>query len=256
METPFLRKMCFGYLYNLHTLNGSEETNELEGSDEEPMNIMKKSQYLFESKKKEFKLYNDFSHCPIISKETWHKKLDTPVAATETLKRQITHIEDKGTEHGPVEKKRKEENDATKFNLNRDKDDTQSMEVMDEQKKMEGVTAVVMAGGQNNSLNQNHNHNSTIGPIINHNHVQSNSSQNANGTYSIPNTASRMKYSDSETDDDDGDYGGSSEGGTDGDDDSGAAIDIEEQNHGYRKRKDEGSETETISAEETRPNSQ
>jgi hypothetical protein len=195
METPFLRKMCFGYLYNLHSLNGTEPTNDAEGSDDEPMNNFKKSQYLFSnnnSKKKEFKLYNDFSHCPIISKATWYKKPDTPVVSADTLKRQIADVQDNGTVYGPVEKKRKENDDDANFNLN--KEDGEETESMDTEQK--NVASELLASGFFHN-NQNYNHNPNL------NYVQSNSSQNANGTHLIPNTNNNRGHMNSDTDDDD-----------------------------------------------------
>jgi len=192
METPFLRKMCFGYLYNLHSLNGKEESNEIDWSDsDEPS---KTKSYLFpEKNKKVFKLYNDFSHCPIISKQTWYKKSDAPVP-TETLKRQLSHVEDKGTVYGPVEKKRKE------FDLNKEEDgeETQSMDE-DLKKDMNAVNTTMVERSFEQANGR-------------HNYSQSNSSQNANGTRSIPNTSyDRGIVGSDEDDDDDSNYNGSDE---------------------------------------------
>jgi hypothetical protein len=218
METPFLRKMCFGYLYNLHSLNGKEESNEIDWSDcDEPAKT--KSFNLFpnnmnDKKKKPFKLYNDFSHCPIISKQTWYKKLDAPVSA-ETLKRQISHVEDKGTVYGPVEKKRKE------FDLNKedDGDETQSMEE-DSKKDLNALNATLVGPHvfeQDYQVPPNFNSNGS------HNYSQSNTSQNANGTHSIPNTNYDRGIVGSDEDDDDSNYNG---------DDSSESSALEVQGYG------------------------
>jgi hypothetical protein len=202
METPFLRKMCFGYLYNLHSLNGKEESNEIDWSDGDEPSKTKSQSYYPDKNKRVFKLYNDFSHCPIISKQTWYKKSDVPVP-TETLKRQLSHVEDKGTVYGPVEKKRKEEFDLNKED---DGDETQSMEE-DPKKDMNAVNAALVE----RSFEQ-----------VNgsHNYSQSNSSQNANGTRSIPNTSyDRGLAGTDEDDDDDSNYNGS--------DDSSSALEIQ-----------------------------
>jgi len=147
MSTPYLRKMCFGYLYNLHTLNGSEGVADTEpGYDDEPMirdMTNGPAKFIIGQKKKEFKLYNDFSHCPIISTQMWYKKKVPEVTIpVETLKRPLSQSDDVSTENGPTEKKRKE-NASSEFNLNQeDNTSVNSMassnnHALDDRKEME-----------------------------------------------------------------------------------------------------------------------
>jgi len=120
MTTPYLRKMCFGYLYNLQSLNGIEGETEQEPYDDSMvMNMTNTSiKYTHGQKKKEFKLYNDFSHCPIINTQPWSKKqVEAPIAPSDNLKRSISQVDNiKTTADGPTEKKRKE-NASAEFNL-------------------------------------------------------------------------------------------------------------------------------------------
>jgi hypothetical protein len=185
MDTPFLRKMCFAYLYNLHTLNGKEQTEEAEESDEEPEPVKNflNQQYLFsdvnKSKKKDFKLYNDFGHRPVINRQTWYKKPDVAPESPDSLKRQITQVEDKATLCGPVEKK-------AKLSLNNEEEGSE-IEV-EQKKELVEVADAMLAGGIRTNI-QNIN--------------RSNLSQNANRITptSIPNTINQLGIDEESGDD-------------------------------------------------------
>lgn len=90
METPFIRRMTFGYLLNLLTLNGSDDMTDeytpLPGEIDSEMTIEIDKSVLegyanrdmgSSKSKKEFKLYNDFSHCPIINTKFRHNLTDS-----------------------------------------------------------------------------------------------------------------------------------------------------------------------------------
>jgi len=147
MATPYLRKMCFGYLYNLQSLNGIEGEQEQEAYDDPlVMNMTSTSiKFNFGQKKKEFKLYNDFSHCPIISTQPWNKKqAEVTIPSNDSLKRPLSQVDNsKTTEDGPTEKKRKE-NNSVELNLNGDAtDSTHSYDHNSDDQKEKELTASV-----------------------------------------------------------------------------------------------------------------
>jgi hypothetical protein len=121
MSTPFMRKLTFSYIFNLHRFNGSEAINADNSSDEETLEITPETLSLLShgsmihaSAHKGFKLYNNFSHCPII-KLDYKSPLVAPVIEPipETRKRQLensatNHTSNGTKEEGSVEKKRKE----------------------------------------------------------------------------------------------------------------------------------------------------
>jgi hypothetical protein len=221
--------MCFGYLYNLHSLNGIDGVAEPDsGSDDEPptRNVMNtSSKFMFStSKKKEFKLYNDFSHCPIISTQTWVKKSETPVPL-ETLKRQISQIDnDKTTtttEYGPTEKKRKE-NGTQEFDLNKEEGSTHDNSTTPSEHASEAFMAAVADKHARDPLN-NVTHHEYLNPTLSQNLLKNyikldppNSNQHMDGAPIIPDNNRGLHPSTNTDDDEDDSY-------EDGESDSDAA---------------------------------
>jgi hypothetical protein len=236
MSTPFLRKMCFGYLYNLHSLNGIDGVAEPDsGSDDDPpiRNMMNgASKLLFPSKKKEFKLYNDFSHCPIISTQTWVKKSEVPVPL-ETLKRQISHMDnDKTTaEYGPSEKKRKE-NGSPEFNLNKEEDNTHDNSTTPSEHASDSQQQAVMAAVANILAHPMHHvtHHESLNPSLSQNLMKNYIKQDP------PNSNQHMDsnrglHASTNTDDDDDEDDSYADGESDsdaGDSDSGGGMDVDD----------------------------
>lgn len=89
METPSIMKMTFGYLFSLHTLNGKDAFVDKESDSEDTLDL-NNLPYPLNNTTKQFKLYDDFSHCPIIKTQYKNGIQVDPVTivSDSTLKRQ------------------------------------------------------------------------------------------------------------------------------------------------------------------------
>jgi len=236
MSTPFLRKMCFGYLYNLQSLNGIDGVAETDsGSDDEPpiRNMTTNgSSKLMMPKKKVFKLYNDFSQCPIISTQPCFRKPEAPVPI-ETLKRQISQMDNDTTtttEYGPIEKKRKE-NGSQELNLDKEEDNSNTRVDQDP------VMAVVAT--EKPTLGEHVTHHTNLNPSLSQNLMNHfvKSDQNPylnlnNRSTSLPNNNRGFEQS-ANTDDDEDDESWAHEESTDSyeeEGESGMDIDVQRRN--------------------------